>query len=463
MEWGRLPPAGHGEAGRGGPPVSVRPRSVRFALLGFGTVGAGLARVFADNRADIERKLGRGLSMVHVLVRDRDKPRAYPLGADLLTTDAGRALDDPDVDVVVEVMGGIHPALDYTLRALRSGRPVVTANKDVMAEHGEAVWAAASAGHADVFFEASVGGGIPIVRALKESLAGSRIRRLAGILNGTTNFILTRMTQEGVSQERALAEAQRLGYAEADPSADLDGLDAARKLAILSSIAYNTRCLPAGVHCQGISRVTAADVLQAARLHCVIKLLAVSEARDGGVSMQVYPALVPSEHPLAAVGGAFNAIYVQGDALGDAMFYGPGAGALPTASAVLGDLMQAARFLDRGGAGTGCTCFYRRPALGAAQIRSRFYVRLRVADRVGVLAQIASVFGAAGVSILSMMQTPAPEMAAPTPEDGEGCAELILTTHHVGEDRMADAIAGLDRLQVVAGVGAVLRLAPEGL
>jgi homoserine dehydrogenase len=438
---------------------------VRVSLLGLGTVGAGVVELLASNRADIERRVGRGIEIVHVLVRDPAKPRPVRLPAEVLTTEPDVALGDPAVDAVVELIGGVHPALEYVVRALRSGRPVVTANKDVMAEHGRSVWQAAAEGRADVFFEASVGGGIPIVRALKESLAANRVRRVAGILNGTTNFILTRMSQAGLGQAEALAQARALGYAEADPSADLDGLDAARKLAILSSIAYNARCLPRDVFCQGIREVAAADVAYAARMGWVVKLLALSELRGEAVSMRVHPTLLPREHPLAAVHDAFNAVYVQGDAVGEAMFYGRGAGALPTASAVLGDLMLAARFLDRGGAGTGCTCFHERAMLPVSELVSRFYLRLRVVDRVGVLAQIAGVFGRAGVSILSVQQYPLAEAprAAGIGSEGEECAELILTTHAVPEDRMAAAIAGLGSLSVVTGVGAVLRLAPEDL
>jgi homoserine dehydrogenase len=444
------------------PAVAVRPRTVRIALLGMGTVGTGIWRLLTQNREDIERKVGRGIEVVRALVRDPGKERPVDVPTGILTSEPDLVLADPDVRVVVEVMGGIHPALEYVVRALRAGRTVVTANKDVMAEHGQEVWAAAAQGGADVFFEASVGGGIPIVRALKESLAANRVHRVAGILNGTTNFILTRMTRDGVDQAEALREAQALGYAEADPSADLDGLDAARKLAILSSIAYSSRCLPRDVYRQGIRDVTARDIAHAERMGWVVKLLAISELRDGRVSMRVHPTLVPRAHPLASVHDAFNAIYVQGDAVGEAMFYGRGAGAMPTASAVVGDLMQAVRFLDRGGAATGCTCFYERPVAPLGELEARFYVRLLVPDRVGVLAKIAGAFGQAGVSILSVLQAPVAE-ADRRAAGREDLAELILVTHAVREDRMAEAMAAVRRLDVVAGVGAVLRLAPEDL
>ncbi len=442
------------------------PRPVRVALLGCGTVGGGLLTVLERNRADIERKVGRPIDIAHVVVRDAGKPRGPAVPAHLVTTRADQALADPGVDVVVEAMGGTGAALEYILRALRAGKTVVTANKDVMADHGREVWAAAEAGGADVYFEAAVGGGIPIVRALKESLAGNSVRRVAGILNGTTNYMLTRMTRDGSSLEAALAEAQAAGYAEADPSADVDGLDAARKLCILSSIAYSVRCRMADVHVEGIRGVSAADVAYARRMGWTVKLLAISELRDGRVTMRVHPTLVPVAHPLAAVSDAFNAVYVQGDAIGDAMFYGSGAGALPTASAILGDLMDAVRRHGTGVRQTECTCFYRRPFDGIGAVPSRFYVRLLVPDRVGVLAKIAGVFGRSGVSILSVLQ--GPTLAAPEgPGERSGAAgpvaDLIIVTHEVREDRLQRAIAGLRHLEAVAGISAVLRLAPEDL
>ncbi len=444
--------------------VRVVPSAVRVGLLGLGTVGQGVVQVLERNRADIERKVGRGIEIVRALVRDPSKPRPEGLPAERITGNVEEILGDPEVRIVVEVMGGTGPAREYILRALRSGKSVVTANKDIMAEHGAEVWAAAAAGGADVFFEASVGGGIPIVRAMKQSLAGNCVRRVAGILNGTTNYILTRMSREGLSLAAALAEAQAQGYAEADPSADLDGLDAARKLCILSSIAYSTRCRPAEVFRQGIRDIGPADIAYGARMGWICKLLGISELRKGAVSMRVHPAFVRREHPLAAVSDAFNAIYIQGDAIGEAMFYGRGAGSLPTASAILGDLMDAARFIDRGGSGTACTCFHQRPVEDIGAVISRFYIRLHVDDRVGVLAQIADAFGRCGVSILSVLQSPLSPGEALTGESGEGeRAELIVVTHEVREDSLERAIAGLRRLASVRGVGAVIRLAPEDL
>lgn len=441
----------------------VTPRSVRVALLGMGTVGAGVVSVLERNRADIERKVGRGIDIARVLVRNPHKHRSVAFPAERLTTDPEDIFADASIQVVVELLGGTGPAKEFVLRALRSGRSVVTANKDVMAEFGAEVWAAAEAGGADVFFEASVGGGIPIVRAMKESLAGNSLRRVVGILNGTTNYVLTRMTRSGLSLDAAVDEARALGYAEADPSADLDGLDAARKLCILSSIAYSTRCRPGDVYRQGIRAISAVDIAHGERMGWTCKLLGISELLDGRVSMRVHPAFVRREHPLAAVHDAFNAIYVQGDAIGEAMFYGRGAGGLPTASAVLGDLMEAARFVGRGGSGTACTCFHRRPVAEMGSVLSRFYIRLRVADRVGVLAQIAGILGRCEVSILSVLQSPAPGGSLGG-RGGEGeRAELVVVTHDVREDRLERAIAGLEQLPAVDGVLSVIRLAPEDL
>lgn len=445
--------------------VSTPPGPVRIGILGLGTVAAGVITVLHRNRADIEQKVGRPIDVARVLVRDAAKPRSVALPPGRITTRPDDILADPDIDIVVEAMGGTGLAKDFLLRALRSGKTVVTANKDIMAEHGREVWAAAEAGGADVFFEASVGGGIPIVRALKQSLAGNAIHRVVGILNGTTNFILTRMTAEGTTLAAALAEAQAKGYAEADPSADIDGLDAARKLCILSSIAYSSRCRPADVYTEGIRDVRPADIAHAARLGATLKLLAISELRNGRVSMRVHPAFVPQSHPLAAVHDAFNAIYVQGDAIGEAMFYGRGAGSLPTASAVVGDLMDAARAQGTGVRATDCTCFHKRPIDRIGTTVARYYVRLLVPDRTGVLAKIAGVFGRNAVSILSVLQSPiSQDEPGPVPPDPEGeRAELIIVTHEVREDQLQRAIAGLHRLDAVAGVSAVIRLAPEDL
>lgn len=426
---------------------------IRVGLLGFGTVGRGVLEVLERNAAVIEHRAGARIEVARVLVRDPHKDRGMHVPSGLLTDNPQDILGDPSIRVVVELIGGVDPALRYITSALGSGKAVITANKDVIAAHGAQLAEACRQGRADLFFEASVGGGIPIVRALSEGLAGNRLRRIVGILNGTTNFILSRMTAQGLCQEDALDLARRRGYAEADPSADLDGWDAARKIAILSSIGYSAACHPDDVYREGIRDITAADIAHAGRMGWTIKLLGIAERLDGQLTMRVHPTFVPRTHPLAAVSDAFNAIYIQGDPIGETMLYGPGAGGLPTASAVIADLIDAVRWVDRGGKGTE---FWNVEPMSIGPIDdvvSRFYVRLGIPDRVGVLAQIAGVFGQAGVSILSVLQSPA-----------EGnLAELVIVTHEVREQQMRQAVTGIAALDVVERVASVIRLAPEDL
>ncbi len=423
---------------------------VRVAMLGCGTVGTGVLALLADNREAITAKAGRPIAVGPIVVRDLEKERQAIVPRALLTR---RFEDALEADVVVEVMGGTTPARGWILQALAAGRPVVTANKDVMADHGVEVAAAARAGGVDVFFEAAVGGGIPIIRSLKESLAGTRVRRIAGILNGTTNYILTRMSEAGTELRQAVTEAQAAGFAEADPRADLDGLDAARKLAILSSIAFSARVLPSDVAVEGIGGLSPHDIRNGQRFGWVCKLLAIAEQAGGGrISLRVHPAFVEGSHPLAAVRDSYNAIYLQGDAIGDAMFYGRGAGSLPTASAVMGDLIEAVRFL--GQPARGLQAAEGRPALlPPGESVSRFYLRLQALDRPGVLAQVAAVLGRYDVNIHSVLQTP----------EGERSAELIVRTHPVRESSITNALTELGRLEAVAGVRACIRLQPDGL
>jgi homoserine dehydrogenase len=424
-------------------------KPVRVAMLGCGTVGTGVLALLADNREAITAKAGRPIEVGPIVVRDLKKERAPIVPRDSLTR---RFEDVLAADVVIEVMGGMTPARDWILKALSAGRPVVTANKDVMAEHGVEVAAAARAGGVDVFFEAAVGGGIPIIRSLKESLAGTRVRRIAGILNGTTNYVLTRMAEAGTDLRAAVAEAQAAGFAEADPRADLDGLDAARKLAILASIAFSARVLPSDVAVEGIGGLKAHDIESGQRLGWACKLLAVAEQVGGRISLRVHPAFVEKSHPLASVRDSYNAIYLQGDAIGDAMFYGRGAGSLPTASAVMGDLIEAVRFL--GQPARGLQAAEGRPDfLPPGEAVSRFYLRMQALDRPGVLAQVAAVLGRHDVNIHSVMQTP----------EGERSAELIVRTHPVREASITNALTELGRLEAVAGVRACIRLQPDGL
>ncbi|MEW6423325.1 MAG: homoserine dehydrogenase [Bacillota bacterium] len=429
-------------------------RVIKIGLLGLGTVGKGVYRILAGNAENISRKTGARLEVVRILVRTPEKDRGLALNPGLLTTDYREIVEDPEIEIVVELMGGLHPALDYALQALQNGKSVVTANKDMIAVHGRELFEAAAAGGVDLLFEGSVGGGIPIIRPLKHCLAANRITKIMGIINGTTNYILSKMTAEGTSFADALAEARARGYAEADPRADIEGLDAARKLAILASIAFNSRIGLNDVHVEGISRITARDIAYAGELNYVIKLLGIAKETAGGVEARVHPTFIPRLHPLASVNGVFNAIYVQGDAVGNTMFYGRGAGELPTGSAVVADIMEAAKNrLHRVAGLNGCTCFEQKPVLPMGQIQSKYYLRMVVADRPGVLAAIAYAFGDKEVSLASVIQKHT---------DGRR-AEIVLVTHKVSEQNLRDALMIVEKLSAVDEVCAVIRVEDEEL
>jgi homoserine dehydrogenase len=400
------------------------------------------------NDADtITARTGLQLELAAVAVRSTAKERPVPVSADILTIDAHSVVTDPSIDVVVELIGGIEPARGLILAALKAGKPVVTANKELLANVGAELFEAASAGGVDLLFEASVGGGIPLIRPLRESLAGEKIRRVIGIVNGTTNYILTRMTEEGASYHDALAEAQSLGYAERDPTADVEGFDAAAKAAILASVAFGVRVVAGNVYREGISSITSADIALASRLGYVIKLLAVIQGSpDGQIDVRVHPAMVPATHPLASVRDSFNAVFVEGEAVGELMLLGRGAGGMPTASAVLGDLLDAAHNLRVGSTG-------RTVALRPSVIRpiddlvSEYYLTLEVADRPGVLAAVAKVFEDHSVSIRSMEQI------------GLGAeARLIFITHVARERDVQDCLRDLRHLDVVDRIGGLLRV-----
>lgn len=425
-------------------------KTIKLGLLGLGTVGGGVVKLLERNGALIAQKLGRPLEIRKILVRDIGRSRRVEVVSSLLTTRADTILLDPEIDIVVEVMGGLEPARTYILEALRQGKSVVTANKDLLAVHGKELFAAAESAGADLLFEASVGGGIPIIHSLKECLAGNRIRQVIGIVNGTTNYILTKMSDEGWEFGRALEEAQRLGFAEADPSSDIEGDDAARKMAILASIAFGTRITYPEVYREGIARLHPQDLKYAADLGYAIKLLGIArEQEEGVVEVRVHPALVPLQHPLASVGGVFNAIFVEGDAVGEAMFYGQGAGEMPTASAVVGDIMEAARNIIQGRRGRiYCTCFNEKAVKPIGNIETRYYLRMIVKDRPGVLAAIAGVFGERQVSLASVIQV---GMV------GEQ-AELVFITHRVREQNLMEALEVLAGLPVVNQVASVIRV-----
>jgi len=346
-------------------------------------------------------------------------------------------------------MGGINPALEYSLGALKQGKSLVTANKDMVAAHGKELFLAAGENGCDLFFEASVAGGIPIIQPLKECLAANRIRQVIGIINGTTNYMLTRMSKEGLTFEEALAQAQALGYAEADPTADVGGYDAARKLAIIASIAFNTRVPLDRVYIEGITRITTEDIKYAAELNYVVKLLGIAKESDDGIEVRVHPALLPEDHPLAPVDDVYNAIHVSGDAVGDVMFFGRGAGELPTASAVVGDVMSAARYQLRGVPGMiSCTCFTEKEIKPMGLTSTKYYIRLNVADRPGVLASIAFVFGNNDVSLASVIQKHTTGQAA----------EIVLVTHEVLEKNLQDALKIIKELSTVNEVSNVIRV-----
>jgi homoserine dehydrogenase len=423
---------------------------VGVGILGGGNVGGALARKLLADRGAIAAKTGVDLELLGVAVRDVEKPRSSGLPHSLLTDRPEDLVDDPAVQLVVELMGGLEPGGELVLRALRHAKPVVTANKELVSARGvELIETAAEMG-VSLLFEAAVGGGIPIIRPLSESLAGERLSRVLGIVNGTTNFILTAMAEEGSPFEETLAEAQRLGYAEADPTADISGADAAAKAAILASLAFGTWVGSDQVHREGIESVTATDVRHAADLGYVPKLLAVAEETAEGVSVRVHPSLIPQRHPLAAVRGAHNAIFVEGPSIGQLLFSGPGAGGEPTSTAVLGDVIDAARELLAGAEVAPRVRFAPGRVRDMAEVETRWYLRLEVVDAPGVLAEIASVFGRHQVSIASVWQ------------EGRGDeATLLLVTHSAAEWRHRKTVADIGDLAVVRQVAATLRVVAE--
>ena len=421
---------------------------IKIGMLGCGTIGTGVVKILAENGNSIAEKVGRKLELSKVLVRDLEKKRQVDI-SHLLTTNPADILEDPEIDIVVEVMGTIDTAYEYIIRAFENKKAVVTANKDLIAVHGKELFEAADRNCCDFFFEASVGGGIPIIRPLKECLCGNKISRVMGIINGTTNFILSKMSVEGKEFEEALAEAQKLGYAEPDPTADIEGIDAARKIAILASIAFNSRITYPDVYVEGITKITSYDIKYAEELGYTVKLLGIAKGTEEEVEVRVHPVFIPLSHPLASVYNEFNAIFVEGDFVGETMFYGKGAGEGPTASAIAGDIISAARNIHYGMPGRiGCTCFEHKRIKPITEIESKYYIRISVKDRPGVLASIAGVFGNTDVSLASVIQKRL---------EGD-LAELVLITHKVEEANLRDALAVIEGLSVVAEVGSIIRV-----
>ncbi|MCW2890230.1 MAG: homoserine dehydrogenase [Streptosporangiaceae bacterium] len=428
-------------------------KPLRIALLGCGTVGSEVVRLLREQAADLTARIGTPLELAGIAVRRLDRPRPG-IDPELLTTDAIGLVTREDVDIVIEVIGGIEPARSLILAAMKNGKAVVSANKALLAEDGETVFGAAREYGVDLYYEASVAGAIPLLRPLRESLVGDHVQRVLGIVNGTTNYILDQMDGHGAGFAEALEEAQSLGYAEADPTADVEGFDAAAKAAILAQLAFHTVVTAADVHREGITEVTANDVASAKRMGCVVKLLAICErvpstdGRNGrGVSVRVYPAMIPLSHPLANVREAYNAVFVEAESAGSLMFYGAGAGGAPTASAVLGDLVAVSRNKANGTRGPVESTYAALPVLPMGETITRYHVQLDVADRSGVLAQVAEEFARHDVSIQTVRQ------------EGHGNeAQLVIVTHRATDAALAATVEGLSRLDIVREVVSVMRV-----
>jgi homoserine dehydrogenase len=426
---------------------------INVGIIGLGTVGCGTYEVLRRNAELIAQRAGGDIRVLRVATAHPDKSRPVEFDSALVTSDVDAVLSDPNIHIIAELIGGVEPAREYVLRAIAGKKSVVTANKELIAKCGADIMTAAEKAGVDFLFEGSVGGGIPLIKPLRESLAGNRVQELMGIVNGTTNFILTAMTRENRSFQDVLAQAQKMGYAEADPTADVEGFDATYKLAILADVAFGTRVSIGDIYREGITNVSARDIEYARELGYVIKLIALGKHHDDGeLELRVHPALLPSTHPLANVNDVFNAVLVKGDAVGDVMFYGRGAGMEPTGSAVVGDIIEAARNLR-----VKATGLARHEPLHPTRIRdfaeveTRFCLRMQVADRPGVLASIASIFGDKGVSLESIVQK----------KSGNGQAEIFWMTHRASQRALARSLSEFNRLESVREVSSVLRVEGE--
>jgi homoserine dehydrogenase len=430
-------------------------KPLKVAVLGCGSVGSQVVRLLGEQADDLAARIGAPVELAGVAVRRPEVAREVDVPLGLITTDAMSLVARDDVDLVVEVIGGIEPARSLILAALENGASVVTANKALLAEDGPTLFEAAEKAGRDLYYEAAVAGAIPILRPLRESLAGDRVTRVLGIVNGTTNFILDRMDTSGAGFAEALEEAQDLGYAEADPTADVEGFDAAAKAAILASLAFHSRVTASDVHREGISEVTAADVQSARDMDCVVKLLAICELRDGpdggAVAVRVHPAMIPRSHPLASVREAYNAVFVESEAAGQLMFYGPGAGGSPTASAVLGDLVTVGRNRLADTRGTGESAYADRAVLPMGETITRYHVAIDVDDRAGVLAAVAAAFAENGVSIQTVRQ------------EGRGLdAQLVVVSHESTDAQLSATVEHLRGMDIVREVTSVMRVEGAG-
>ena len=422
-------------------------KKIKIGLLGLGTVGTGVYKLIRMRADVMERTAGARLEIKKILVHNKDKKRE---GVDesLLTDNWKEILEDDEIQIIIEVIGGMEPAKTMIMEALRAGKNVVSANKDLIAEEGRELFEAAHEHGKDFLFEAAVAGGIPIIRPLKQCLAANEISDVLGIVNGTTNYILTKMFEDGMEFDDALKRAQELGYAEADPTADVEGLDAGRKVAIMASIAFHSRVVFSDVYTEGITKITAADIAYAKEFDSVIKLLGVARNAEDGIEVGVYPVMLSKDHPLASVRESFNAVFIHGDAVDDAMFYGRGAGEMPTASAVVGDVIDVARDLAYNCTGRiSCTCYRQIPVKDFGEVQNKFFLRMQVKNRPGVLAQIAQVFGGHKVSIASVVQKNVhPDRA-----------ELVIVTEKVKERHMKDATEELKQMESIYEISSVIR------
>ncbi len=420
---------------------------LKVGMLGCGIVGSQVARLLIENKDDLSSRAGAALTLVKVGVRD-PKSKKYGIKDELLTADLKSIVADPEIDLIIEVLGGIEPARELILNALKNGKSVVTANKALLAKHGAELYAAADSANVDLYYEAAVAGAIPILRPLRESLVGDHVVQVMGIVNGTTNYILTKMDENGAAFADALGEAQKLGFAEADPTADVEGIDAAAKAAILAGLAFHSRVTDADVYREGITKITATDVKVAKAMDLVIKLLAIADVTDdGAIAVRVHPALISRNHPLASVRDSFNAVFVQSQAAGQMMFYGRGAGGEPTASAILGDLVAVARHKVSGGLGPRESDYADRKIAKIGETKTRYLIRLNVADKPGVLESVAHVFASHQVSIQTVRQSGAGDKA-----------ELIVMTHISSESALSATVKDLSKLDSVTDVASVLRV-----
>lgn len=424
-------------------------QSIKLGLMGFGTVGTGVVRIIQAHQEDLQKQTGLSIEISRILVQDAEKSRNISSMVGALTTDPTSLLDDPEIEVIVEVIGGIHPAKEYILGALERGKHVVTANKDLMALHGAEILEKAQEKGCDVFYEASVAGGIPILRALVEGFSSDRIAKMMGIVNGTTNYIMTKMSQEGAEYSEVLKEAQALGYAEQDPTSDVEGFDAARKMAILATLGFRVPMKLEDVDVKGISSVSKEDIAYGKQLGYEIKLLGLARRDEEAIEVSVQPTLVPKSHPLASVNGVFNAVYVHGEAVGETMFYGPGAGELPTATAVVSDLVTVVKNRKLGVNGRGMVAPYKEKVLKEDSEKfSKYFLRIVVADKRGVLAQITQLLADKNISLEQVIQQPF----------NNGEAEIIMITHLSSKSDMDAVLAYMEQMDIVSTVQSCYRV-----